>query len=751
MKIRTGVILVIGSLALVDVSQATAGSFTVDSGDTLHSAQKLKDGDTGTVKSGGTLSVSGDKVAVDIKGSSTIDNAGTIEQSGDGRAIRANSGGLNLTVTNQAGAVIRTHDADVIQMHKSSDSVLFDNYGTLDSLNVSDGGAQAIDFNHIGTGLNILNNYASGVIKASEADAVRPGVNGVINNDGLIKSVTATDSSSDGVDAQSNSGATIVNAANGGAGVAGTGTIEGARHGITGGNTDTTTAGSYTMNVTNNLGGTIQGDNGSGINIDGFNGNEVVTIVNHGTITGNGVTRDGDAVDVDGLVNLTNTGTIKSLHAYNDTSEGVTVGGGTIVNSGTIEGVNSATNADGSVNTGTGRGITLAGIDKNPNTDAPYNPPQGIYADTTVTNSGLIKGDSDAGIAVTGAANGHTVTIDNLAGGLIEGGGSAATVYTGGNAATVNDYGTITANGSGKAVDLGSGDSRLNILGGSARINGDISGGTGSSSLNIAPGAGKTFVYGGRISNFSAASVGAGRVVLNGANTYTGATSVNGGVLEVGDATHQGAGLAGGVTVTGGGALRGHGTVAGPVAVNDGVIQGGGATQPGNLTIDGALTQGTDGIVQALLQGSGSYSTISVNGALGLDGVLNIALVSGFNLSAGQIFDLLNFSANSLTGGFSNVYLGSLGTNGAFSRQGRFSMTGGELNYFLGGQNLNLTLSYNDAQGAVELRAVQASGSGDVPEPNDLGIMILGLAMLGWFGWRSRKNRGDADHRFAYA
>lgn len=45
----------------------------------------------------------------------------------------------------------------------------------------------------------------------------------------------------------------------------------------------TTGTGAYTMNITNNLGGTIQGDNDSGINIDGLNGNERVTIVNHGT------------------------------------------------------------------------------------------------------------------------------------------------------------------------------------------------------------------------------------------------------------------------------------------------------------------------------------------------------------------------------------------------------------------------------------------------------------------------------------
>ena len=113
------------------------------------------------------------------------------------------------------------------------------------------------------------------------------------------------------MDGHKNTGITNVNAFSAGSGT-GTGLIEGGRHGITGGNT---TTGVYSMSITNNIGGTIQGDNGSGINIDGINGNEIVTIVNHGTITGNGVTGDGDGVDVDGVVNLTNTGNIKSLNA----------------------------------------------------------------------------------------------------------------------------------------------------------------------------------------------------------------------------------------------------------------------------------------------------------------------------------------------------------------------------------------------------------------------------------------------------
>lgn len=698
-----------GVIALFAEQHALAANFQIINGQTITAGQTLSSGQTGTINGGGTLQVSGSTVGITATGNATIVNNGTINMTGTGRAIRDNTG-VSLTVTNGVGASMTTFDADVIQMNKANGSIVFNNYGTLTSTNNSSSGNQAIDFNAITTGTNVLNNFAGGVIQANEADAVRPGVNGVVNNAGIIRSTVnpGSTSSSDGIDAQANSGITVNNT--------GTGLIQGARHGITGG-VDATTDGTFTLRVNNGAGATIQGMNGSGINIDGFNAKEVVTIVNAGTIIGNGVTGDGDGVDVDGIVNITNSGTIRGARANNDVSEGVTVGGGTIVNSGTIVGENTPG--------GIGRGITLAGVDKDPVTKAPI-APQGIYTNTTIVNSGLIRGQSDSAIAVTGGRNAFTVTVINQASGVLEGGGAtAAVVNTGANDATVINYGTITADQSGRAVDLGSGNSNLQILGGAAVVNGDVSGGTGISTLTITPGAGNAFNYNGAISNFSAVSLGAGTITLNGASTYAGATSIaSGATVLVGDAAHRNATLGSGMTsVASGATLGGYGGVLGSVT-NAGIIAVGSASLGATPGVLGTFTIAGDYVGN---NGTALFgATVSPDGSAASD-----KLVINGNASGTTLLKLTVTGTGVPTSGagIELVQVNGTASDGAFKLAA--PIQAGAYQYLLrkvgpvgGDPSWYLSTSYASGQTAYRAAAV---GYAMTPQLNaDFGYTMLG-------------------------
>jgi outer membrane autotransporter protein len=122
-----------------------------------------------------------------------------------------------------------------------------------------------------------------------------------------------------------------------------------------------------------------------------------------------------------------------------------------------------------------------------------------------------------------------------------------------------------------------------------------------------------------------------GATVLTGTSTYTGATAVQGGSLLV-----NGALGATSVSVASGGALGGFGSIGGPVGVSAGGHLVG---IEGQILTTGAVTLATGANVDVTLAGPSASQLFQVNGALVLNGALNVIDAGGFSPGLYRLFD----------------------------------------------------------------------------------------------------------------
>jgi hypothetical protein len=509
-------------LVLLSATVSAAPFRITAASNTAHTAN------AGTVTAGAALTVGGPTAAVTMSDRrATFSNFGTVAQTGTGHAIIARDG-AGLVITNgsrtNATALIEAKDSEAIQAKAGVSAITIHNFGTVVSHNVSGKGNQAIDLGDV-AGANTIHNHARGELRATDADAVRPGKQGIVLNAGkIVAAVKSSATNIAAIDGQTNTGIRITNASGG--------LIDGARHGITGGRKDDQP---FTMTVTNEAGAIIRGKDGAGLNFDGVGAGQVITVINHGSILGTGVQGDGDGVDVDGLVDITNTGVIRSVNAFSTNgdgmaySEGISAGGGTIVNAGTIEGLVAAGNSNA-----VGRAISLVGNDIKQGKSGAR---EGIYANARVVNQrgGMIRSTSESAIVAAGKPNAFTVTIDNQAGATIQGGGAGeAAVRSASNRTSITNAGTIDGAASNKAIEFGQANNTLIVKGGSAVIRGAIDGGPGGgNTMVVDAGAGRQFAYAGTIAQFDTLDVKSGNARLSGRLSFKHKTVVSGGKLTL--------------------------------------------------------------------------------------------------------------------------------------------------------------------------------------------------------------------------
>jgi len=192
---------------------------------------------------------------------------------------------------------------------------------------------------------------------------------------------------------------------------------------------------------------------------------------------------------------------------------------------------------------------------------------------------------------------------------------------------------------------------------------------------------------------------GTGTLVLDGVNTYSGATSVVAGTLVVGDASHTGASVAGPATVASGATLGGYGSVNGDVT-NNGTIAVANALSAAVTSADAKVARGS-AIAVSHAQSSVAASTqgsFTINGTLTNAGLVQI----GGGAQAGNTLNV-------------NSYVGQNGTIA--------------LNTVLAGDNAasdKLVVNGGTATGSTTLKVTNVGGQGAPIVSN--GIQVVAAA-----------------------
>ncbi len=393
-----------------------------------------------------------------------------------------------------------------------------------------------------------------------------------------------------------------------------------------------------------------------------------------------------------GSLSKTGTGTL-TINTANAYSGATNVSGGTVVLAGSLTGGTAITISGSAVLSESAAGVisgaaSLAHSSSGTSTLAGTN----SYTGTTTVSAGTL--------ALTGSLTGGTAITISGTGVLSE---SAAGVISGAASLSHSSSGTSTLAG------VNSYSGATNVSAGTLNLTGSLTGGTAItiSGTGVFSESAASVISGGA----SVTHTSSGTSTLAGINTYTGTTTLDGGIVNANSTDALGDGSATNTLIFTGGTLQAGGTITSPVTRTVSLVSTGLIDTNGNAVSIAGIMGGPGGVTKSglgtlTLSGSSNYTgattigagTLNVNSttALGNGSATNTLIFAGGSLLvSGTITSpstrTVNLSSTGVidTNTFDASFAGAVSGAGGLTKDGTGKLTFSALNSFSGPITIN--------------------------------------------------------------